>query len=206
MASKGFSKGDPDAAESAAYEGLMNAARTYNENNDKGYSEEKFAKQGMAQAIRNLNRKKMDRAQTGNEDEDGYDAMQQVADNHGNEDTLVKQEQKEHLDRVLKDLPDHERWMFKHFTLGEDEDGNVVTQKELTAMFNSQFGHLNRSGKDVTREAILARNKKISEGLRQSLPKDSDDYSLMKFLIDRYVRMQKAEYLKDRYAQKGTLA
>ena len=206
MASKGFSKGDPDAAESAAYEGLMNAARTYNEKNDKGYSEEKFAKQGMAQAIRNLNRKKMDRAQTGNEDEDGYDAMQQVADNHGNEDTVVKQEQSEHLDRVLADLPDHERWMFKHFTLGEDEDGNAVTQKELTAMFNSQFGHLNRSGKNVTREAILARNKKISEGLRQSLPKDSDDYSLMKFLIDRYVRMQKAELTKERYAQKGIVA
>lgn len=199
MASKGFSKGDPDAAESAAYEGLMNAARTYDENNSKGYSEEKFAKQGMAQAIRNLNRKKMDRAQTGNEDEDGYDAMQQVADNRGNEDTVIKQEQREHLDRVLADLPDHERWMFKHFTLGEDEDGNAVTQKELTSRFNSQFGHLNRSGKDVTREAILARNKKISESLRQSLPKDSDDYSLMKFLIDRYVRMQKAEYLKDRY-------
>jgi len=186
---------------SAINKGFMRAAQLFNPNHEKA-DFQKFAKNQAYQEIKNLNpnRKKINSiTKSGGVDEDGYDAMQQVADSSATKNRVLRQEDKDDMDHILATLPEHERWMFKHFTLGEDEDGNEAIQDELTRQFNAKFGHLNRSGKDVTRNAIIARNRVISDKLRQHLDKYSKEYALMKFLIDRYVRMQKAEYLKDRY-------
>lgn len=205
MASKGYSKGDPDSAESAAYEGLMNAARRYDENNDKGYSEEKFAKQGMAQAIRNLNRKKMDKAAiddiSGSDDE--YDAMGQLADHRSN-DPSESTEDNDHLDQLneaMKILPENEEWLFRQWaeTPIHPQTGKRDTQGLIDA-YNDTWGHLHK--KPVTRASVFTTNGKIDQikkKLQSILP--AKKYAIVREYVIRYGRIALEHLPVERYAK-----
>lgn len=205
MASKGHSKGDPDSAESAAYEGLMNAARTYNENNDKGYSEEKFAKHGMAQAIRNLNRKKMDREaleSTGNSGDDDYDAMTQIQDHRAQTDKAEQNDELEHVTKALSTLPENEAWLFRKWA---ESAIHPVTGKRdaqgLANEYNQTWGHLH--DREVTRSAIDGTGGKIDQirkKLKDSLPKQQ--YAAVREYVIRYYRKALLDIQTERYERR----
>lgn len=205
MASKGHSKGDPDSAESAAYEGLMNAARTYNENNDKGYSEEKFAKHGMAQAIRNLNRKKMDREAleaTGSSGDDDYDAMAQIQDHRAQTDKAEQNDELEHVTKALSTLPENEAWLFRKWA---ESAIHPVTGKRdaqgLANEYNQTWGHLH--DREVTRSAIDGTGGKIDQirkKLKDSLPKQQ--YAAVREYVIRYYRKALIDIQTERYERR----
>lgn len=198
MMSKGWSSRDEDAATSAAMEGLMKAAESYDGSSDF----KKYAKNGMAQAIKNLNRRAMDKATVNGSSspDDDSDPLANVAERDRG-DAAEASSRAEKLHAALSGLPEHERWLFENWhSAGLNTDGTEMTREHITNAYNDRFSHTNKHGQPTDRTNLNHRVNKIGEKLRASLGPDM--YAVVRDFVIRYYRQELLDFQKERYERR----
>ena len=190
MQKKGWSVRDDDAAESAAMDGLMKAAEKWDGSTDFAT----YAKNGMAQAIKNLNRRKLDKMTSSGMSDDESDPMANIQSRDSG--SVYDDEAKSHLNDAISSLPnEHDQWLFRAWYTNEDGGDSFKNKEEVTAAFNSRFG------KSLTRQALDARAVKLAAKLRDSLT-DPDQYAAVRNMIIRYYRDEILTMQKERYERR----
>jgi RNA polymerase sigma factor (sigma-70 family) len=193
MQKKGWSVRDDDAAESAAMDGLMKAAEKWDGSTDFAT----YAKNGMAQAIKNLNRRKGDKMTSNasaTDDGEGNDLLSGVASRES--DSGYGDDEKENLNKAIASLPSNQdQWLVRAWFTGEDEDGNTMNQSQVADQFNSRFG------KTLTRQALGARATKLITQLRDTLV-DPDQYAAVRNMVIRYYKTEILTMQKERYERR----
>ena len=190
MQKKGWSVRDDDAAESAAMDGLMKAAEKWDGSTDFAT----YAKNGMAQAIKNLNRRKLDKMTSSGMGDDDADPMANVQSRDSG--SVYDDEAKSHLNDAMSKLgKDSDQWLVRAWFTKEDENGNALTQDQAAEEYNNRFGT------SLTRQAIAARAVKLAAKLRDSLG-DPNQYAAVRNMIIRYYRDEILTMQKERYERR----
>ena len=190
MQKKGWSVRDDDAAESAAMDGLMKAAEKWDGSTDFAT----YAKNGMAQAIKNLNRRKLDKMTSSGMSDDESDPMANVQSRDSG--SVYDDEAKSHLNDAINRLKnDDERWLVRVWFTGEDEDGNEMNHTQAEAAYNA------RTGANLGRGSAGARAVKLLAQLRDSLG-DPNQYAAVRNMIIRYYRDEILTMQKERYERR----
>ena len=190
MQKKGWSVRDDDAAESAAMDGLMKAAEKWDGSTDFAT----YAKNGMAQAIKNLNRRKLDKMTSSGMSDDESDPMANVQSRDSG--SVYDDEAKSHLNNAMSKLgKDSDQWLVRAWFTKEDENGNALTQDQAAEEYNNRFGT------SLTRQAIAARAVKLAAKLRDSLG-DPNQYAAVRNMIIRYYRDEILTMQKERYERR----
>jgi DNA-directed RNA polymerase specialized sigma subunit len=190
MQKKGWSVRDDDAAESAAMDGLMKAAEKWDGSTDFAT----YAKNGMAQAIKNLNRRKLDKMTSSGMSDDESDPMANVQSRDSG--SVYDDEAKSHLNDAMSKLgKDSDQWLVRAWFTKEDENGNALTQDQAAEEYNNRFGT------SLTRQAIAARAVKLAAKLRDSLG-DPNQYAAVRNMIIRYYRDEILTMQKERYERR----
>jgi RNA polymerase sigma factor (sigma-70 family) len=190
MQKKGWSVRDDDAAESAAMDGLMKAAEKWDGSTDFAT----YAKNGMAQAIKNLNRRKLDKMTSSGMSDDESDPMANIQSRDSG--SVYDDEAKSHLNDAMSKLgKDSDQWLVRAWFTKEDENGNALTQDQAAEEYNNRFGT------SLTRQAIAARAVKLAAKLRDSLG-DPNQYAAVRNMIIRYYRDEILTMQKERYERR----
>lgn len=191
MQKQGWATRDSDAAESAAMDGLMKAAEKWDGSTDFAT----YAKNGMAQAIKNLNRRKMDKITSNQSGDDETDPLANVAGRSSEPD--YGDDERAKLDKAISSLGnEQDQWLVKAWFSGEDEDGNTVNQSQATEAYNGKFGQ------NLTRQAIGYRATQLLNKLKSQLASDPDQYAAVRNMIVRYYRREVLELQKERYERR----
>lgn len=192
MQKQGWATRDSDQAESAAMDGLMKAARKYDGTGDFAT----FAKNGMAQEIKNLNRRKADKmTQNESVDDDGQSSMASVASGERSSGDF-RADATSKLDEALSAIPnDDMRWLVKAW-FSNAIDNQKASQEEIAAAYNQ------RTGKSVSRQRVGQLASDAMSELRGRVKEDDYRYSIIKAWIERYYRNELAEQQKERYERR----
>jgi len=197
MQKQGWATRDSDAAESAAMDGLMKAAEKWDGSTDFAT----YAKNGMAQAIKNLNRRKMDKITSNQSGDDETDPLANVAGRSKGDqsDMAATSENTALLQKALSTLPENEAWLFNAWINPplNAEGTDRITHEEITQQYNDKFG---TKAKGDSRQGLGYRIKKISEKLKSQLPQDL--YSVVREFVIRYYRREIMAMEKDRYERR----
>jgi hypothetical protein len=191
MQKQGWATRDSDAAESAAMDGLMKAAEKWDGSTDFAT----YAKNGMAQAIKNLNRRKMDKITSNQSGDDETDPLANVAGRSSEPD--YGDDERAKLDKAISSLGnEQDQWLVKAWFSGEDEDGNTVNQSQAAEAYNGKFGQ------NLTRQAIGYRATQLLKKLQSQLASDPDQYAAVRNMIIRYYRREIIGLQKERYERR----
>lgn len=191
MQKQGWATRDADAAESAAMDGLMKAAEKWDGSTDFAT----YAKNGMAQAIKNLNRRKMDKITSNQSGDDETDPLANVAGRSSEPD--YGDDERAKLDKAISSLGnEQDQWLVKAWFSGEDEDGNTVNQSQAAEAYNSKFGQ------NLTRQALGYRATQLLKKLQSQLANDPDQYAAVRNMVIRYYRREIMAMEKDRYERR----
>jgi RNA polymerase sigma factor (sigma-70 family) len=191
MQKQGWATRDSDAAESAAMDGLMKAAEKWDGSTDFAT----YAKNGMAQAIKNLNRRKMDKITSNQSGDDETDPLANVAGRSSEPD--YGDDEREKLNNALSSLGnEQDQWLVRAWFSGEDEDGNTINQSQAAESYNSKFGQ------KLTRQAIGYRATQLLKKLQSQLAGDSEKYAAVRNMVIRYYRREMLELQKERYERR----
>jgi phage gp29-like protein len=191
MQKQGWATRDSDAAESAAMDGLMKAAEKWDGSTDFAT----YAKNGMAQAIKNLNRRKMDKITSNQSGDDETDPLANVAGRSYEPD--YGDDERAKLDKAISSLGnEQDQWLVKAWFSGEDEGGNTINQSQAAESYNSKFGQ------NLTRQAIGYRATQLLKKLQSQLASDPDQYAAVRNMIIRYYRREIIGLQKERYERR----
>lgn len=194
---KQWSTRDPLEAESAAMQGLMRAAQLWNGSTDFKV----YGKDGAVQAIKNLNRRKMDKITSNQSGDDETDPLANVAGRSKGDqsDMAATSENTALLQKALSTLPENEAWLFNAWINPplNAEGTDRITHEEITQQYNDKFG---TKAKGDSRQGLGYRIKKISEKLKSQLPQDL--YSVVREFVIRYYRREIMAMDKDRYERR----
>jgi len=197
---QGWSLTDEDAVTSAATDGLMKAAKSYNGSSDF----ETFAKNGMAQEIKNLNpnRRKLNaKMESGSTSpDDDSDPLVNVAERDRG-DAAAESERADKLREALSGLQEHERWLFEAWHNPPlKPDGSEMTRNDITDAYNDRFMHTNKNGLPTDRTNLDKRAHVIASKLHAKLSPDM--YAVVRDFVLRYYRRELLEMQKERYERR----
>jgi hypothetical protein len=172
-------------------DGLMKAAEKWDGSTDFAT----YAKNGMAQAIKNLNRRKMDKITSNQSGDDETDPLANVAGRSYEPD--YGDDERAKLDKAISSLGnEQDQWLVKAWFSGEDEGGNTINQSQAAESYNSKFGQ------NLTRQAIGYRATQLLKKLQSQLASDPDQYAAVRNMIIRYYRREIIGLQKERYERR----